>query len=122
MSKSYVLVVDDESQVRGVMSRALREAGYRVAEVESGEEALALARTIAFDAIVTDSHMPGLGGAELLHQFRQEWPAMPILRVSGSPAPERHAPDRVLHLQKPFSVDGFLRTVELLLTPAEPTD
>ena len=87
MSKSYVLVVDDESQVRGVMSRALREAGYRVAEVESGEEALALARTIAFDAIVTDSHMPGLGGAELLHQFRQEWPAMPILRDFGEPRP-----------------------------------
>ena len=75
MAKGFVLLVDDESLVRSVMSRALREAGYSVAEATNGDEALELARKMRFDAIVTDSHMPGISGAALLDQLRQEWEA-----------------------------------------------
>jgi CheY-like chemotaxis protein len=115
MAKGFVLLVDDESLVRSVMSRALREAGYSVAEVTNGDEALEVARRMRFDAIVTDSHMPGISGAALLDQLRHEWPVMPILRVSGSPPPAAQSANRVLHLQKPFTVDGFLHAVEVLL-------
>jgi|RhiMetdeSRZDD1v2_1073273.scaffolds.fasta_scaffold1100697_1 CheY-like chemotaxis protein len=116
MAKGLVLVVEDESVVRWVMSRVLREAGYVVAEVTRGDEAIELGRKIEFDAIVTDSHMPGLSGLELLEQMRREWPSIPILRVSGSPPPEGSADDRVRHLQKPFTVDSFLHAVEGLLS------
>jgi CheY-like chemotaxis protein len=102
------------------MSRALREAGYSVAEVTNGDEALELARKIAFDGIVTDSHMPGISGTALLEQLQLECPAIPILRVSGSPPPAAQSANRVLHLQKPFTVDGFLHAVEVLLGAGGP--
>lgn len=117
MTKGFVLVIDDESVVRWVMGRSLRAAGYAVAEVTSGDEALEIARKMRFDAIVTDSHMPGISGQDLLDQLRREWPNTPILRVSGSPPPDRRADDRVRHLQKPFTVDSFLDAVEQLLSP-----
>ncbi len=69
-----VLVVDDEAAIRYSLTRYLERRGHRVEEASDGEaalERLADAGEDAFDAIVADLRMPGLGGGELLCRLRQ---------------------------------------------------
>jgi CheY-like chemotaxis protein len=79
-----VLVVDDDAAVRETTAQMLRQAGYGVAEVESGQAALdALARGEIYDLVVIDIAMPGLTGIETILRARRHWPALPVLYISG---------------------------------------
>ena len=61
-----ILVVDDESTTQDTLGVFLETEGYRVATVSSGEEALTRIKEQAFDVIVADVVMPGVGGLEVL--------------------------------------------------------
>jgi len=80
-----VLVVDDEPVVRAMMTRTLREAGYRVLEAEDGPKALAKAGSHGgpIHAVVTDLAMPGMRGRELARTLAQGRPELRVLFVSG---------------------------------------
>jgi CheY-like chemotaxis protein len=80
-----VLVVDDESVVRAMMVRSLREAGYRVLDAENAQAALERARAHAgpIDVLVTDLAMPGMRGRELARTLAQVQPGLRVLFVSG---------------------------------------
>jgi sigma-B regulation protein RsbU (phosphoserine phosphatase) len=66
----HVLVVDDSRAQRRLVSMHLARWGYRVAEAGSGEEALELCRTQAFDIVLSDWVMEGLSGVDFCHAFR----------------------------------------------------
>lgn len=65
-----ILVADDSTAQRRMLSLQLARWGYRVAEAASGPEALALARTQDFDFILSDWMMPGLTGPDFCRAFR----------------------------------------------------
>ncbi len=71
-----VLVIDDDAAARDVMQRFLTREGFRVAVAASGEEGLALARTLQPDAITLDVMMPGLDG----------WAVLTALKVDAATA------------------------------------
>ncbi len=71
-----VLVVDDEENIRLVLSTLLGKHGYEVRTADSGESALAMLETFDPDVILTDVRMPKLGGLDLLDRLTQ----------SGNPA------------------------------------
>jgi sigma-B regulation protein RsbU (phosphoserine phosphatase) len=60
-----ILLIDDDQQVRTMFGLALRRAGYRVIEAESGIAGLAMARQHLPDLILSDIHMPGGDGSTL---------------------------------------------------------
>jgi CheY-like chemotaxis protein len=66
-----VLVVDDVELNRRVLTELLVHFGYTVSEAASGDEALRLAKTETFDAIVADVFMPGMDGPELARRLRK---------------------------------------------------
>ncbi|MBC7644548.1 MAG: response regulator [Thermoleophilia bacterium] len=69
----HVLVVDDEDDVREVVSTTLRLlAGWRVTEASSGEEALMLAAADVPDAVLLDVMMPGMSGSEVFDRLREQ--------------------------------------------------
>jgi two-component system, NtrC family, nitrogen regulation response regulator NtrX len=81
--KSSVLIVDDEAGVRSALSGVLRDEGYVVDAVESGEACLErLART-PYDAIVLDIWLPGLDGLTTLERVRQRHVETPVVMISG---------------------------------------
>ncbi len=65
-----VLVVDDESTIRSVISQVLNEDGYRVTEAASGEEAPAAFRKEPFPIVLTDIVMRKMSGLELLREIK----------------------------------------------------
>jgi PAS domain S-box-containing protein len=79
-----ILVVDDDPGVREITVQMLRQLGYGVTEVESGQRALdALSRGEAYDLMVIDVAMPGLNGIETVNRARQQYPFLRVLYVTG---------------------------------------
>ena len=70
MSKA-ILVVDDTRSMRKMVAAVLEGAGYEVSEAGDGVEALELARTQAFDLVVTDHNMPRMDGVTLVRELRR---------------------------------------------------
>jgi two-component system KDP operon response regulator KdpE len=77
-----ILVVDDESSIRRALRPPLMELGFQVAEASRGEEALQQLRPGAFDAVLLDVNMPGIGGIETLRRMRALSPRLPILMLT----------------------------------------
>jgi CheY-like chemotaxis protein len=78
-----ILLVDADAQVRSLLARILRHAGYRVVEAADAEEALEVAGTCAIDLLVTDVILPRTGGPELAARLGANHPDLSTLFVSG---------------------------------------
>ena len=77
-----VLVCDDELQILRALKVVLREAGFEVEAVATGQEALDAAAVRPPDAAIVDLMLPDGDGVEVCRQLR-EWSAMPILVLSA---------------------------------------
>jgi CheY-like chemotaxis protein len=109
-SPKPILLVDDQEEVRLLMSRVLRDAGYSVLEARDGTEALdVLAEGIQIQLLITDIQMPGLNGVELA---RLAPAGVPVLFVSGYSQPAAELPGPLL--AKPFTAKVLVDTVKRL--------
>ena len=120
-----VLVVEDEAKLRDLLRRGLDEEGYAADVADRGEEALWMARAVAYDAIVLDVMLPGADGFEICRRLRSNGVWAPVLmltardeiddRVSGLDA---GADD---YLTKPFAFEELLARLRALTrrTPLE---
>jgi len=112
-----VLVVEDQSEVRGVTQAILARQGYTVLEATRGDHALALAQSYSqpIHLLLTDVVMPGMTGRDLALALRAERPDMRVLYTSGytDEAVRRHGvlEPGVPFIQKPSSVAGLLAKV-----------
>jgi two-component system nitrogen regulation response regulator NtrX len=81
--KSSVLVVDDEAGVRSALSGVLRDEGYAVDAVESGEACLDRVARAPYDVIVLDIWLPGIDGLATLARLRERRVDAPVVMISG---------------------------------------
>jgi CheY-like chemotaxis protein len=122
IGSELVLLVEDNSVVRGLVSKALKRHGYRVVEASSGEQALALAETVRehIDLILSDVVMPGMQGPQLVARLMVTRPRSKVLYMSGYPADafskgQEAAGPPGEWLQKPFTTGRLLQRVRELL-------
>ena len=122
-----ILLAEDDAQVREVARRSLERAGYVVLPVSDAEAAVAAADRHPghIHLLVTDVVLPRMSGRELAARLAIHRPAIKVLYVSGTSqgAITRH---RMLEpgiefLEKPFSLDRFLRKVRQVLG-AQPSE
>ena len=80
-----ILLVEDDSKVRTLAERALRDAGYAVTTAAGGPAALALLPTLEepVDLLVSDVVMPGASGGEVADAFTERFPGARCLFMSG---------------------------------------
>jgi CheY-like chemotaxis protein len=120
--RTLVTVVDDDPEVRDAVGEALRNNGYQVAEVASGEAALRrLERTTRPAILITDLNLGiGMSGLQLVAAVRELWPATGVLLISGDDEllAEHAAGEEVL--AKPFSIDRLLSRVAMLAARLPP--
>ena len=103
-----ILIVDDDAQVRGTISRALSELGYTVREASNGREALDEVKEGGVDLVILDYVMPEMDGAEAAREIAAIDPDLPIIFSTGHSALRAlrsAAGDEVAVLQKPFTLD-----------------
>ena len=84
----YILLVDDEPAIRLTLSVLLKRSGYSVTAAASGDEALVLLDDQAYDLVLLDLIMPGLGGLSLAREVQRRLPEAAILVLTGSDALE----------------------------------
>ncbi len=106
----HVLVVDDEQSVRSFCKLVLRAEGIQCDEASDGQSALEATREKVYDLVLTDNHMPGMTGVDVLHRLRENPPAanLKIVMISGRSSSDEMA-DMLLagaddYLTKPFSL------------------
>ncbi len=123
-----ILVVDDEDIVRALVTRALREAGYRVVQAQHGAAALALLerQVETIHLIISDLVMPGVGGREVARWVAAHCAGLPVLFISGYPRTYLEAHDLydagIPLLRKPFLPSRLLEAVQELLPDAPDYD
>ncbi|KAB0677024.1 response regulator [Aureimonas leprariae] len=118
-----ILVAEDDDGVRHLVSRALRLEGHDVVACEDGEiafERLQAEGGNAFDLVLSDIRMPSMTGIELAHAVSAEWPALPILLMTGY-AEQREAAEDLARVivgvvDKPFTVAAIRVEVAKALT------
>jgi CheY-like chemotaxis protein len=114
-----VLIVDDEQPVRRFVERVLSEAGHVTVTAAGGKEALEIvAKSAAFDVLLTDVNMPHMMGDELARRLRQVQPSVKVLYLTGFA--DQLFKEKVTlwqdeaFLDKPCSVSGLLQALSLL--------
>lgn len=122
-----VLLAEDDTDLRDWLSEALTHQGYQVTQAVTGDELLQRLWDRArgkreFDLIVTDVHMPGLTGLQVLEGLRDDYePSIgqtPVIFITGFKDRELHDEARELRaavFHKPFDVDELLKHADLVL-------
>ncbi|MCD6016071.1 MAG: two component transcriptional regulator, winged helix family [Solirubrobacterales bacterium] len=114
-----ILVVEDEEKMAGLIRRGLREEGMAVDVAARGEDALWMAGSTEFDAIVLDLMLPGIDGFETCRRLREDGVWAPVLMLTARDA----VADRVAgldhgaddYLVKPFSFAELLARLRALV-------
>ena len=120
MPKNHILVIDDDTRLRGLLQKYLSNNDFDVSEAANATEALDLIQLFAFDLLVMDVMMPGQDGYTLTKQLRADGYDTPILmltamgdidnRITGL---ENGADD---YLTKPFGTGCFTAALYSLPT------
>ncbi len=119
--KLHVAIVDDHEEIRNLLSRYLREHGYRVTAVESAQEFRSALQKSVPDLVVLDIMMPGEDGLSLC-RFLRETTTIPIILLTAVSTET----DRIIGLEmgaddyvtKPFNARELLARVKAVLRRA----
>lgn len=115
MDTIRILVVDDDPIFLLFLRDVLKDSGLRVVMAGNGHDALAETQLQPFDVIVTDFHMPGMSGIELIERVRAANPATEAILLTGELEDDlRERADEagaVEVLHKPIEARDLLRSV-----------
>lgn len=78
-----ILLVDDELDIREVLSLSLSDMGYHVYAAETGDQALHIFKEVQPPIVLTDIKMPGMDGIELLQKIKRENPETEVIMITG---------------------------------------
>jgi CheY-like chemotaxis protein len=116
MPRYRVLIVDDQRDIRRVLSMGLStlEMKVDVVDVPSAEEAMLVAIHGGFDLMVSDVRLPGMSGLDLVRRVKKVHPGMKIILMTGVTDPsirqEVEAAGADAFFYKPIELEDFLRT------------
>lgn len=123
MSQNHILVIDDDTRLRGLLQKYLSNNDFEVSEAANAAEALDLIQLFSFDLLIMDVMMPGQDGYTLTKQLRENGYEIPILmltamgdidnRITGL---ENGADD---YLTKPFEPKELLLRIHNILRRAQ---
>jgi DNA-binding NtrC family response regulator len=117
--KDWVLVVDDDSDMRDALGMSLGRMGFGVDLAHDGQMGLEMLDRRPYRLVVTDVKMPRLDGMALLKKIREELPELPVLIITGfgtiGGAVEAMKNGATDYIVKPFNIEVLERTVHEVL-------
>ena len=105
-----ILIVDDDEAMREMLRVSFWNFGHVAEAVDSAEAALEIFAPDRFDAVITDSWLPGMRGEQLARIVKQQHSEMPVILITGDPtAPLPDGVDYLWH--KPFEMEILLKVL-----------
>jgi DNA-binding response OmpR family regulator len=83
MRMAWILVIEDDDQIRALLRQILKKEGHEVLEAHEGKKGLRMYRENRPDLVITDMIMPGKDGVETIRELRRWNPDVRIIVVSG---------------------------------------
>ena len=120
-SRKRVLEVDDDPDIREMVSKLLLSEGYEVVSAVHGQDALEkMEGGFRPDVILLDLMMPVLNGFDVLRVMHRtpRWSSIPVVIVSANQGLDLVARGTAAIISKPFDLDVLLNTVRQLLSRA----
>jgi FixJ family two-component response regulator len=114
VAKKLIAVIDDDESFRVALTESLSSLGYQAQGFGSGNEFLRAAGTRVYDCIVSDIHMPGMSGLDLMQRLAAQGVATPVVLItarSGTVLPPAARRAASLFV-KPFDVDALVACIE----------
>jgi two-component system response regulator PilR (NtrC family) len=117
--KGWILIVDDDREIRDILSKMLAHMDFEVALASDGSEALDLFLLKPFDLILTDLRMPRMDGWTLAFHVKSKAPDTPIVLMTGDeknqimPGLEGSCVDIVMF--KPFRLEEIKKNIQVTL-------
>ena len=119
MNKTTILVVDDEDISIKILKVMLEKLGYQVLAAESGEEALNVLGENSVDLVISDHHMSGMTGLELLQHIKKMDAHLPFIMLTAygsiEKAVEAMKAGAIDYLTKPFQAETLRLVVDRTL-------
>src|SRR5215813_13588517 len=116
---SLILVVDDDSLIRGLVEEILVSEGHAIVQATSGNEAIKMCQERTFDLVITDLSMPLMNGFDLISALRRLQKDLPILAISGVYGGDLLEVVKLLGakaiLEKPFEPEKLVAVVNRIL-------
>ena len=116
MNKLQILIVEDDSSVKNLMTTTLKAHDYKYIVAETGEDAIRQASTYNPDIILLDLGLPDIDGVDVIKKIRT-WSNVPIIVISArsEDADKIEALDNGAddYLTKPFSVEELLARIRV---------
>jgi len=113
-----ILVIEDDPDLRQIVSKALRDAGYFVTSAADGAQGLAMFKVSMPDLVLTDLVMPEMEGIEVIVELRRNHPEFRIIAMSSGGEWKQTVYLQLAHhlgatrtLEKPFSIQQLLVAV-----------
>jgi len=121
MSRSHLLIADDDGIILATFGRGLRNAGYDVVEADCGEAALKIVAEQPVDLAILDVDMPGLSGIDTAHKMKDF--KVPVIFLSAYESNEiveaAVAEGALGYIIKPIDVTKMIPTIETALERAD---
>jgi two-component system nitrogen regulation response regulator NtrX len=119
-----VLIIDDERAIRNTLREILEYEKFKVDDAQDGKEALIKFKKNLYDLVLCDIKMPGgMDGLELLQQFRELNPDVPVVMISGhgtiETAVESVKKGAYDFIQKPLDLNRLLLTIRNAIEKSE---
>ncbi|HMH50848.1 MAG TPA: response regulator [Candidatus Acidoferrum sp.] len=121
MANELILIVEDNEKNRKLVRDVLTFKGYRLAEAETGEDGVRLAKELRPDLVLMDIQLPGINGITALGQIRDD-PAIrdtPVIAVTASAMTQDRQKIMAAgfngYQSKPINVKDFLAAVRAML-------
>jgi DNA-binding NtrC family response regulator len=113
--KPSVLVIDDDEDIRKVLSEILKDKGYSVDTAETGRQALRKTEKKFYNLALIDIRLPDIEGIELLIKIKETKPKMRKIIITGYPtlknAVEALNKGADAYIMKPLNIDKVLATI-----------
>lgn len=121
-----ILVVEDDKNLRKLITTCLKKNNYTPFEANDGEEALEMLDKQYIDLIITDVMMPKMDGFELIKELRMSEYKLPILLITAKDSIQDKKEGFLLgaddYMVKPINIEELLLRVKVLLRRAESTN
>ena len=113
----HVLIAEDNQALRDSLSALLPAGQIHPTLCPTGEEFRQAASTASFDLLIIDVTLPDVSGWELLKEVRADDPVIPIVMVSGVPAPHEF-PAPCVFATKPIDPKELIQLIQELVAAA----